>query len=370
MTPNSSLPPAETDRPLRPERAAILRQLADVFALRPYHAPHEVSQFEEMASALAEQADGDTLTAVARLLIDHPCAPMRLLERVARLSDDARVVVYGSSRPVAQARLSAAVAWGAPALAAAVAGRADLDAPLVAALLARPERDVALALARNDAAPLTRADLVALVARARGDAELAGLLLPRVRGEEAAPLFLHADHATRIAILAAMMRVDLAAGPRPSLRLLEDDGFDAAFVAAAHRDLDAVALVLAEALEIRALAMRRILDDKDGEALALLVAALALDEARGDLLLMFLTPGDGSGVSRFERLARLAAATPQRTARRIIDAIADRKPVASAPERRSAVTAAELSARAAVGEATRRAPAQATPRREGRLFNG
>jgi uncharacterized protein (DUF2336 family) len=370
MTPISSPPPFEADRPLRPERAAILRQLVDVFALRPYHAPHEVAQFEEMASALAEQTDSETLTAIAATLIEHPCAPVRFLERVARLSEDARVIVYGSSHPVAQARLSAAVAWGSPKLAAAVAGRGDLDATLVAALIARPERDVSLALARNASAPLARGELVTLVARARADADLARALLPRVTGEDAAPLFLHADAPTRIAILAAVMRADLAAGPRPALRLLETDGFDAAFVAAARRDLDAVALVLAEALETRAMATRRILDDKTGEAIALLVAALALDEAQRDLLLMFLAPGDGKTVAPYERLARLAAATPQRAARRIVDAIADRKPSALAPERRSAVTTAELSARAAIGEATRRAATDVTPRREGRLFNG
>lgn len=359
MTSSSSLPPSELFRTQSPRvspRPAILREVAEVFALRPYHAPAEVAQFEEMASGLADHADPFICAEAARLLVDHPCAPTRLLEKLARLSGEAAVVVLGSSRPVSPARLAAAAAWGAPDLAAAVAARADLDAPLAAALAARVEREVALALARNLSAPLTRADLKALIARARDDAELAEALLPRAEGDDAAPLFLYAGAHSRMQILAAAMRRDLAAGPRSTPRLLDDDGFDATLAAAARKDRDQTAALLGEALGVPAGAARRLLGDASGEATALALTALALDDHRRDLLLMFLAPGDGASVQPYERLSRLAGSTPSRTARRLIDAIAARAPSANAPIRRAPGADAALTARAVAGEPARRAP--------------
>jgi uncharacterized protein (DUF2336 family) len=337
-----------------PQRGAILREVAEVFALRPYHAPASVAQFEEMASGLADHADPQACADAARALIDHPCAPTRLLEKLARLSPEAAIIVLGSSRAVSPARLSAAVAWGPADLAAAVAARGDLDRPLVAALAQRSERDVALALAKNLAAPLDRADLRALIARARDDAELAEALLPRAEGEDGAPLFLHAGAPLRMQILAAAMRRDLAAGPRPTLRLMDDDAFDATLAAAARRDRDQTAALLGDALEIGARDARRILGDASGETVALALAALALDDDRRDLLLMFLAPGDGASVQPYERLSRIAGTTPPRAARRIVDAIAARTPLARAPERRTGLDDAALSARAAIGESVRR----------------
>lgn len=330
-----------------------------MFSLRPYHAAAEVAQFEEMASGLADHADPRACAEAARVLVDHPCAPTSLLEKLSRLSPEAAVVVFASNRPISPARLAAAAAWGAPDIAAAVATRADLDAPLVAALAARVEREVVLALARNMSAPLTRAEVKALIARAREDAELAEALLPRAEGEDGAPLYLHAGTSLRMQMVAEAMRRDLALGPRPTLRLLDEDAFDACLAAAARRDRDQVAAILGEALGVRADAARRLLGDASGEAVALTLAALGLDDNRRDLLLMFLMPGDGASVAPYERLARFAAAAPPRTARRMIEAIVGRAPGApAAPDLRRSGDAAALSVRAIAGEANRRAPAQ------------
>ena len=337
-------------------RGAILREVADVFALRPYHAPAGIAQFEEMASGLADHADPQACADAARALVDHPCAPTRLLEKLARLSPEAAIIVLGSSRAVSPARLAAAAAWGPPELAAAVATRGDLDRPLAAALAQRSEREIALALARNLAAPLDRADLRALIARAREDGELAEALLPRAEGEDGAPLFLHAGGPLRMQILATALRRDLIAGPRPTLRLMDEDAFDATLAAAARQDRDQTAALLGEALEIGARAARRLLGDVAGEGVALALAALGLDDDRRDLLLMFLAPGDGASVQPYERLSRIAGTTPPRAARRIVDAIAARVPLARAPDRRGGADDAALSARAAIGESARRRP--------------
>jgi uncharacterized protein (DUF2336 family) len=345
--------------------AAILREVAQVFALRSYHSPGEVAQFEVIASGLAQNADADACAEAARILVDHACAPTPLLETLARRSPGAAAVVFASSRPVSLARLSAAAAWGEAEVAAAVAARGDLDAPLVAALAARPERDVALALARNRAAPIQRHELKALIARARDDAELAEALLPRAEGEDGAPLFLYAGTPLRMQILAAAMRRDLAAGPRPTLRLLDEDGFDAMLAAAARRARDPLASLMGEALEIGAAQAGRVLGDASGEAVALALAALAVDDDPRDLLLMFLAPGDGSSVTRYKRLSRLAGSVPARTARRIVDAIAGRAPRAHAPERRAAESDASLTARAVAGHTARKPEQTSTqaPRR-------
>jgi uncharacterized protein (DUF2336 family) len=341
---SAARPPADVASSAPISRGTILTQLVDVFALREHHSPTEIAQFEEIAGALAEQAEPSACAQAARALIDHADAPIELLERFARLSDEAAVVVLGSSRAVSPARLAAAVAWGPAPIAASVAGRVDLEPHLVTALAMRPEREIALTLAANLHAPLSRQDLRALTLRARDDAVLATALLRRMEGEEAAPLLLHADELQRAGVIASALRRDLTQPPRIGARAPEPADIAALERAAVRSDLEACAQSLAKALDARPEVATRILDDKGGEILALAVAALNLTDVTRERILVFLAPGWGQEFRRFEKLRKLAAMCPPSTARRLIDALSERKrPIAAeraASEMRSGASSA------------------------------
>lgn len=307
-------------------RPVILRVLVDLFALKPYHAPAEAARFEEIASRLIDRADPALCAFVARRIAGHPCAPPELLGKLARGSVEAAIAVMELAREVSPARLAAAAAWGPPEVAVAVAGRADLDGSLVAALAMRPEPEIALALARNPEAPLARGDLRALIARARADADLAAALLGRAAAEDAAALFLYADAGQRLAILAAAQRAAILEAfggarpptPRPpcaeALAALET----AALAADAPRFADQLAALKQLDLD----AARRLVADAGGEPLAVALAALALEDDLVDRILIFLAPGDGSSVQRYERLRRLALELQPHTAARLLEAFA------------------------------------------------
>ncbi|MBK9083388.1 MAG: DUF2336 domain-containing protein [Rhizobiales bacterium] len=306
-------------------RPVILRVLADLFVTRAHHAPVEIAQFEEIACRLVDKADAETCEIVARKLIAHEGAPQRVLEALARVSAGAAIVVLGSNRSVSAHRLAAAAAWGPVDLAAAVAGRADLEPPLVAALSMRPEPAIVLALASNPKAPLSRADLKALAARAREDAALAKAVLARAEPADCAALFLHADATQRLAILTALKREQLGVRSAAQPQSVADPAFltrleQAAFAA----DRPRIALLLAEIFDIRLLAARRIAEDQGGEPLVVALAALSLDAPLMERALIFLEPGQGDSMARFERLRMLAFDLRPALARRLIDACTGR----------------------------------------------
>lgn len=335
------------------QREAILRDLVDVYLLRPHHAMSETARFEEIASGLIDHASPALCAEIAARLVDHPRAPTGLLEKLARLSEEAAARVYGSTRPVSHARIAAAATWGPERVAIAVASRIDLDATLVAALAMRPERAIAIALAANPHALLGDHELRALASRAREDDALAAALLPRLKGEEAATLFLQANRDQRNATIAAAMRRDLAAPlARPACAL------DAAAIpelqkAAVEADLDRAAAILAGSLGLREAPLVRALGDESGEPIALLLSALSLPTELRERLLVFLAPGWGEGYWRFERLRKLAAACPPATARRLLGAMAGYAAAGGSRERRAASTDATLAARAIAGRDAR-----------------
>ncbi len=308
-------------------RPVVLRVLVDLFALKPYHAPDEVARFEEIASRLIDRAEPELCAFVAARIADHACAPPELLGKLARASVDAAIAVMGRARDVSPARLAASAAWGPPDVAAAVAGRGDLDESLVAALAMRPEREIALRLAGNAAAPLSQGDLRALAARARGDAELAQAVLGRADPALCGALFLHADAARRLSIVAAAQRAALAdqlAGRRtaPPRRPLETAAAAPLERAAFAGDHAGFADHLAALLGLDGDAASQLVADHGGEPLAVALAALALEADLSDRILIFLAPGDGASLERFDRLRRLALDLRPRAASRLLDEFA------------------------------------------------
>jgi uncharacterized protein (DUF2336 family) len=302
-------------------RSLVLRIAVDQFMARDAHAPAAIRRFENEVRPLIEECNAAARTNAARKLCAHATPPLRILEFVAELGGGAEIVVLTNARFLSRKRLEAA-ASGEPAKALALASRGDLDGELVAALADRNERAIALALARNPAAPLDSRIIARWTPTAERDPELAQALLARIAPSlDQAPLFFVALPEQRLALLAAAQRAELAQpraaatprGSREATALLES------LALSEQNDLFVAALSLA--LRCPESLARKLTDDPSGEALAIALAALEMPR---DATVRILVSGDlrsGAGFKRVAALARLKDAVSPAAAQRFIGAM-------------------------------------------------
>src|SRR5450755_4603387 len=134
-------------------KRVVLRIAVDQFMARAEHVPAAIKRFEDEIRALIAEADDMARSSAARKLCAHATPPARILDAIAGLGGEGELIVLTHARLLSRPHLDAAAA-GETANALALARRNDLDADLVAALVGRDERAIALALARNPSAPL------------------------------------------------------------------------------------------------------------------------------------------------------------------------------------------------------------------------
>ena len=326
-------------------RPVLLRVLVDMFVTKPTHASQDLLQFEEIASRLLDEADPAARLIVADKLAHHPLTPKRLLKRFVadRGAVAATVLAHGSLDP---SSLQAAAAFGNVEMAVAVAHRADLTPSIVQSLAERPEPEIVLALADNAAVTLDLSTQRYLIRRGREDESLAAALLQRpIDPVETSPLFLHATRAQRREILAAVRRQDLGLTIRPepvpnareallqierSVRLPSLEGLD---------------IALCRALGFSQADVDHVLDDPDGEPLAVALAALGATPDLAARIFILGNPVIGHAYQAVRRLVDIVDTLSTRAARRLTGAITGVAPP-SAPSQQLLDRAVDRSRRA------------------------
>lgn len=299
-------------------RPVLLRVTTDLFVMKDHHAPDEIRQFEEIALHMLDEVDGETRAAVAGKLATYRAAPEKVVERLLALGGEAAAVCLEKSRAVGYQALTSAASFGNMALATAVARRNDLDAALVRALAARSESEVLLALVKNASAPITHATFVSLVRRARGDSLLADALLARSDdADDLAPLFLDASPELRAAIILAARRRALG---RPRQMPIRPDG---ALLAELEKlafapDRRPFAAALAAATGATAEDMGKVVGDRSGEPLALVLAALGMTPEAATRIFLTGDPAIAHSYERVAALQQLVADISAQTARRLV----------------------------------------------------
>ena len=303
-------------------RPVLLRVLVDLFVCKAQHAQADLDQFEDMLQHLLDDADADVRLTVAEKLAPHPATPRRLLDRFLGYGGAIAVPVLAHAAVEGEALLGVAN-WGPAEAARAIAGRDDLDPATAAALAARPEADVLLALARNTAAPIDRPSFQHLVRRSRDDETLARALLAR-EGYPAdrAPLFLAASSEQRAAIMLAARREDLTPEPR-RLRLGPEETAALTRVERAilSPDRDGFDSALAFALRMPLTDVWRLIDDPKGEPLALALSAIGASAELAARVFILSGPAIGHSVMAVRTLTTLVETMPRRTASRLIAAM-------------------------------------------------
>ena len=300
--------------------ANLFRVIVDQFVARRMHARSDILQFERLALGLMEGLDAESVAAVAQSLCTHPETPESLIAKLFDIGGRCALIAFEFAPNIPSRDLLARAEHGPVEEAAAIARRADLDRMVVAMLASRREVEILQSLAANKNARLDPATLRALTQAARDDLQLGRILLDRGESAlDAEPLFLAATHMERAAImLEATKSAFVDPVPDSAPRMSGATIAKNLERAARSKGLEAAADVLAEALDCRKNRARAILADKSGEALALALVVLGVDEEGAIRVFLRADPRIAHDVARVRSLVGLMRFIPPRAARRIV----------------------------------------------------
>lgn len=317
--------------------ASLLRVIVDQFALRAAHPARDIREFEQLALGLIDIVDSEAAARILRPLCSNPDTPASIFARLFDKGGASTQLAFEYAPAIPARDMLATAEHGPTTLALALAQRPDLDRETIAALASRSEREILRALAANRLAHPDASARRALVQAARDDVTLARMLLDRDDlAMDAEPLFLAATRLERMAIVLGACRKTLSIGTMGSLRRA-----DAAFLArlesaALRRSRDEMASLLGDALDCRKDRARAILADPPGDALALALTAIGVDEAAATRIFLCADARISQDTARVRALVALMRATPQRAAARIISSITGLARSESEPPRRPA----------------------------------
>jgi len=311
-------------------KPVILRVQADLFLQAAARDRAAVEAFEALACGLIPTVDEDTALIVAQKLAPCPETPQAVLARLAERGGPVRDAVVALTPNLSETLLAAAHRDGTP-LEGALARRTDLGRSAQAALTAEGDVSIDLTLARNAGLALASDTAESLVARARGNAELARALLARTDLPAAtlAPLFLLADAERRAGIVQA---VEAVAALRPTAPAPRDLGRVLTQFSAA-RDVTGFVGALAEALGLPTGFLRAAPDAGTRyDLLTLALRAAGLDEEEAVYVFLTLNETVARSAGRVFDLVKLFRTTSRPAARDLVSAICDR-PVSERPAR-------------------------------------
>lgn len=303
-------------------RPILIRVLTDLFVQKADHSAADVARYEELAGGLLDVVGLDARAAVSRKLADDPRAPKSLIERL--LADEAAVSAPVLARFADAPRhiLLSRAMDGGPVEAGAIASRADIDSDLVRLLAHHRDELVLETLVANPAARLGAVPLAALVERARGAPALAAAVLRRedVDAGALAPLYLLAEPTRRAEIRAALAARPGRASPRGGRGA---EGVEAAISAATAEEGKGalIAEALAEALRLKPDDAARLATEASGEPFVLMLRAAGVDADLVTRAILLARPEIAASVVRTFDLVDIAETTSRGVAADILGAL-------------------------------------------------
>lgn len=309
--------------------SVVARIATDRFCALTAPSRLDIDRYVSVMDRALERATPEEAAKVAERIAGRSDIPERLLWRLTLCGAQAAMIALRAA-PCPSARLLLArVESGDVAEASVVASRPDLERGIVMAIVRRTEHEPMRALAANPSAPLDRGIMLALVQRGRFDPPLARAVLARSGGGmDAAPLFLDASADMRRAFILQAQKdaLGVAAGRGATLEAIRGH----ALAAARAGNARAFATHIARVLRTGRATLDRMIDDRTGEPLALLLAALGADVAQSldamSMLRPALQPESDAGVM-------LALSLEARAATRLVQAIVHGTAHAPAPPR-------------------------------------
>lgn len=291
---------------------ALLKAATEVFVFEPRHTRTEIAIYEELAMQLMRQTPLADRVAVAGLVAPHPDAPPAVLALLAADEPAVAAPVIAGAPVLDDVILLALVAQGSPAHLALIGARPGLSPALAEALVRTGDEAAAIALASNTATALAPDIVAGLAAFARGRPAVAAALgrrLGDVDDADLTDLFLDLDDRGRRRVIKALELLalrDFAARRPPPAAPRPDEETVAEFARASlSRDLDRQATLLGRLAALDAGLARRLLADRGGEPLAIVLRAAGLDEALATRVILFSGGADVRDYFEVKRLAEL-----------------------------------------------------------------
>lgn len=301
-----------------------LRVKIDILIASGVPSEADMVAFLDLATAVIPRVDDLTALTIAGKLATWPHTPDRIKSMLFTRDGRVAAALLTGSLPLPEgAVLEELASQGHIDVARAIAGRADLTAPICQMLVERDDAGIDRALAANGRVKLPRAAMDLLVTRARTDRFTAELLLarPELSQTDIAPLYFLADANRRQAIRAALEALNnvTAARHAPMVgeqvwqELLDLAGSDA--VAA----LGMLAWRLGAGAPLAAVLVR----DSTREAAALALAALGASVEMATRFLIRLGDEAACSVKLIFAHVDLMRTTRPGTAVRILAAVSD-----------------------------------------------
>ena len=328
-------------------RMVLARVLTDLFVGRILHTRDELVQFEALVEPLIRIVDTRTAVAVADKLARHAETPRGVIEALLAREDEASFAVLRDAAMLDQRTLDILAERGSGRVAAAIASRDAIAEVTARILVYRDEVPTDFALAQKPRRDLPADVLSLLCARARGNVDLAKLMLARssLAFRERCALFLEAEPQERAAIAAEAARRGFLTRGRPSPFARRDR--DEAVLALVGQGKKKLAEALAGWLSLSFEDARGIVDDPTGEALVLALRACGARPEPIVTLLLRRGLHISRSVERIFSLERLARETSGAAAAMIVEAFAQIRPrpprhlAAQRPAREAALPGAE-----------------------------
>lgn len=312
----------EADKQRRIVDASLLRATVDQFVERSMHPTADIRQFEKLALGLIDIVDSETAARAALPLCFHPETPPSIFSRLFEKGGAAAALAFQFAPDLPCRDMIAVAERGPVQFAAAIARRRDLDRQTMLMLASRSEGEALRALAGNLSAHFDSASRRALLMAARDDPALARMLLDRDDlNLDPEPLFLAASRLERMAIVLGACREILTSGANEAPFRADADLVAKIEAAARLYDRDAMAALLAEALDCRKDRARAIVADHLGEAFALALNAIGVPLESATRILLSVFRGGGRNADVAPALIGLIRSTPQRAAARIVGAM-------------------------------------------------
>jgi hypothetical protein len=302
-------------------KPVILRVQTDLFLRTAHRDRAALETFEALACGLIPTVDEETARIVAEKLAPHPDSPRAVLEALAARGGAPHAALVAAGVAVDDA--SGAEEAPLPALLTArLAALPGLRREAIEDLTQDGRPEVDRALAANHGIALRGAHLARVVHRARGEADLARLILcrPDATASDLIPLFLHADPIRREAIVRT---VEATAALRPCPP--PPRGLGAALTAlSADRDVPAFIVALAESLGLPADFIATVAEpDARYDLLGLAMRAAGLHEEEAVCVFLTLNHGVARSRNRVSALVALFRAVSRPAARDLLSAVLD-----------------------------------------------
>lgn len=303
-------------------RPVLLRVQTDLFCNAPARGPEIVASYRSIAEVMIPVVDDDTALIVAQKIAGLPETPHALREALIARGGGAASACIALTPAIDRNWAELVAEGGDEAETAGLAARADLDAGLLAPLLARAIPEVDLVLACNPAVELPPDFRAVLIDRSRGNERLSRALLQRkdLSARERAVFYARLDREGR-----KRLREALESQPGPGttnrmLPLLRDEDVVRLVSAARSRDRDLLQLELASVSNLEVSQIAALLADESGELLALLLVGLGIEPEDGGVIFISGDDDVAHSVDAVFGLVALMRTTARSTAETIIAA--------------------------------------------------